>query len=412
MSDIKPKHFPHYLDDVVRLNNGSFGCCPVSVLQIQESYRQQWLVRPDESFFSGDLGSNLILSLKQTCSIFKHDSEDWYKRFCFTENATIATAMVANHWSKMRDENSCLVITDCIYGGTRKIYEEYLDGISIIEIKLLIDEHEDPSIPQSKDEILRRFEREWKKHDLSDDANLFCHIDYISSQPSLLLPVKEMIQLIRAYTIKVSVLVDAAQLFLVDEFDLKKELGNPDFALINLHKWNFAPISACLLYSESDDLHHIVPSWNKGLGMCHEGMWTGTRDYSAYLTAKDAIHFLRTWRSENGETCREYCKNNLKCSVKYLSELWGTSEIFSQNEDILPPNMGMVMLPDNIPEITTSLGPRGDLGLRRILRERFNIECSLTKYHGIGSFVRLSFGLYNTFEDVKRLGNSVRELIM
>lgn len=62
---LRKEHFPHHVDTVVRLNNGSFGACPSCVMDAAEKYRQMWMERPDE-FWDETLGVSMEESRKAT----------------------------------------------------------------------------------------------------------------------------------------------------------------------------------------------------------------------------------------------------------------------------------------------------------------------------------------------------------
>ena len=422
----KQKHFPHYTDEIVRLNNGSFGCCPKSVLDVQSIFRQKFLARPDQYFFSGNLHNELQNALSSITSVFKL-GQDLENKLGFTENATVAGCIVARHWGLISGSpKKFLIITDCIYGAFRNTFLEFMPNTTTIELKLLDDGNGERSIPTNKAELLRRFKIEWEKAvgeintyqngtTPAQPVEVFLILDYISSQPAILFPVKDMLDHARSSDYHIHTFVDAAQAFLHDKFDLVSEFGDPDFATINLHKWNFSPISVALLYHKSPALQHIIPGWNYGKGFVAESCYTGTRDYGAYLVAPAALEFLRTWRSDEGEIARDYCERNLRIAIEKLAKSWGTMEEYFPSCDVMPPNIAMVKLPSAIPPIPDNLGPGRPGGsasthLRTVLREQHNIECSVAHFNGMGNYLRLSFAIYNTKEDIDSLEKVISDM--
>ena len=307
-STTKSRYFPHYNDGVLRLNVGSLGAVVGSALAAQHQFREWFLTDtgPSRYHFTGRLGPEILESLKEVVSMFQEFDEvpEWDKRWSFVQNATTAAAIVAHHWHKeiyVGDDQhksllagrTFLITTDCIFGPIRRCFEEHMQGVELVELKLLSDK-KGRSIPQSKSEILRRFNDELtlatsKIHELShgNDIRLFCCLEYIPCVPAIKLPVPDMVSKIRQVFPGAKVFVDAAQLFLEQGMSLASLVGNPEFIVVNLYKWNFAPIGASILYVGEENVSHVIPSWAGPLSQT--GWYSGLGDYSAYISAKQAI---------------------------------------------------------------------------------------------------------------------------
>ena len=88
-------------------------------------------------------------------------------------------------------------------------------------------------------------------------------ISHISAYPSVVLPVKELVELFHDF--KIPVAVDGAHALGNIPIDLSA-MGDPDYYLANAHKWLFAPKSACMLYVRSDhQLLHVPAPWSSTL---------------------------------------------------------------------------------------------------------------------------------------------------
>lgn len=304
-SSTKSLHFPQYDDEVVRLNTGSLGAVVGPALAAQNQFRDWFLTDtgPHRYHFTGRLGPEIQDSLQEVVSMFQECREVstwWEQRWCFVQNATTAAAIVGHHWQKKvraaaAQRSSFLIVTDCIFGPIKRCFEEHLEEVVIVELQLLSDtEKGGRSIPQTKAEIIKRFERELVSAvqiitDLSHGtaANIFCCLEYIPCVPAILFPVPNMISKVKDVLPDSKIFVDAAQMFLEQDLSFRSLLGNPDFAVINLYKWNFAPVGSSILYFREEDVNHVVPSWTGG--MSHTGWYTGLRDYSAYIATKHAI---------------------------------------------------------------------------------------------------------------------------
>ena len=81
-------------------------------------------------------------------------------------------------------------------------------------------------------------------------------ISHVSAYPSVVLPVKEMVLMLRARGIPVA--VDGAHALGNLPFSVLEDLGGPDYYFTNLHKWYFGSKSACALYVRRDrQLPHV-----------------------------------------------------------------------------------------------------------------------------------------------------------
>ena len=79
-------------------------------------------------------------------------------------------------------------------------------------------------------------------------------------------------------------------------------------------------------------------------------------------------------------------------------------------EDALVATQAMVRLPDEL--IVNDVPGQVGKGVRDVLREEYHIEAAIGNFGSDkGSFVRLSFGVYNHSKDIRRLSNAVLEII-
>ena len=305
----KSKFFPHYDDHITRLNTGSLGAVVGSALTTQRQFQKNFLTDtgPKRYHFTGRLGPEIEESLREVVSMFvEADSiEDWQKKWCFVQNATTAAAMVAHHWSKrsmicreIAGNRIVLIITDCIFGPIKRCFSEHMPQLDVIVLKLLQGEDETVSIPQSRSEILSRFERQWSVIEGQiEGCDVYCCLEYIPCFPCILLPVAHMHERIRRSFPNAHTFVDAAQAFLHPDFSFADEFGGPDFAVVNLYKWNFAPVGVSLLHVGEEGVSHVIPSWG---GDIRQGGWyTGLRDYSAYVAVKHAMSVSQQYKSKN-----------------------------------------------------------------------------------------------------------------
>lgn len=237
-------------------------------------------------------------------------------------------------------------------------------------------------------------------------------IDHITSMPSVVIPVKELVNICREEGVD-QIFVDAAHAIGCTDVDMK-EIG-VDFYTSNLHKWFFCPPSVAFLYCRrtletAQELHHPVVSHEYGNGLAIESGWIGTRDYSPQLVVSDAIEFMN--RFEGGmEGIKKRNHEGVVEMGKMLASAWGTKLG-------TPPEMCASLLMVGLP---VSLGISSDsdaLKLRTHLRETFGVEVPIYyrrpkdgEVDPITGYARISYQVYNTVHDYCKFRDAVNQLV-
>ena len=201
--------------------------------------------------------------------------------------------------------------------------------------------------------------------------------------------------------------------------------------------WAFAPNQTALIYArDSSNLKStasLVPGFAYGEGVREECVWTGTRDYTPWLTLQKAAAFNVLWRyqeqrcihgacdsdtnfkkflkrdSLSGETHPEFCFRRARESAAYQFELWGTKKKFWDlfKHDEIWSNCVIAKLPDSF---TIPATPDSSY-LRTLLRATYKLEVSVGWVEaGNGYYLRLSYAVYNTQSQIQRLGEAFFEL--
>ena len=242
----------------------------------------------------------------------------------------------------------------------------------------------------------------------------FALLDHITSQPALVLPIKEMVALCRRQNVQVA--VDGAHGFGHVPLDVA-EIG-ADFYYTNLHKWGFAPTAVTALAAADASLlaqtHHVIPSWEAGAGLAVESRWPGTRDFSAALSVPAALEYGSAWRSTADETAMDFTARRYRESARMLEESW---DVPPTHEDAgMAAAMGMVRLPRALDVRETPGVPADDTSVRTRLRSEHGIEAAIGAFPDplldgrSTGFIRLSSAVYNTEEEYGRLRDAVLEL--
>jgi hypothetical protein len=117
------EEFAHHKPGLARLNNGSFGSCPKSVLTAQNAWSQWWLRQPDECYF-GPLKQALHRSRQEVARLIHAPVEEVF----LLENVTAAASMVALDvmWAftegRYRKGDSILTL-NFTYGAVKKAFQ-------------------------------------------------------------------------------------------------------------------------------------------------------------------------------------------------------------------------------------------------------------------------------------------------
>lgn len=402
--------FSHHDPNVARINNGSFGCCPKSVIAAQQHWQRTFLQQPDRFYFH-DLKKGILQSRTAIKSIINADD---VSEVSIVDNATTAAAIVLQKiaWGFVEgrfQKGDAAVMLHYAYGSVKKSVEAYVTraGGRVIEVHL-------PFPVTSDEEIVSEFKKSLSRGKSNGQRIRLAVIDHVTSMPSVVIPVKQLVKICREEGVD-QIFVDAAHGIGCVDLDMK-EIG-ADFYTSNLHKWFFCPSSAAFLYCRktpsSADLHHLVVTHEYGRGLAEESSWIGNRDYSAQLVVPSVIEFVN--RFENG--IEGIKKTNHETVVKMgsmLADSWGTKLG-------CPPEMASSMIMVGLPACLGIKCERDTLNLRVHLRETFTIEVPIyyraqkdddeEDNDQITGYARISHQVYNKIDDYYRLRDAINKLV-
>ncbi|KAJ0524486.1 putative isopenicillin-N epimerase [Helianthus annuus] len=347
--------FSHHSPIIARINNGSFGSVPNSVILSQRRYHLRFLQQPDD-FYLNHLKPSILRSrdVIKTLINANHVNE-----ISIIDNATTGAAIVLQHvkWSFFDNKfnsGDTAVMLHYAYGAVKKSVQAYVtrSGGDVIELV-----------------------------QMCRDEGVDC------------------------------IFVDAAHAIGSIEVDVQ-DIG-ADFYTSNLHKWMFCPPSVAFLHCrnpEMSNLHHPVVSHEYGNGIAIESSWVGTRDYSAQLVVPDALEFVN--RFENGiDGIRKWNHEKVGEMAEMLVEAWGTN--LGTPLDMCA-SMAMVGLP-----VCLGIGSESDaLKLRKHLRDCFMVEVPIYyrqpvdgEVDPVTGYARISHQIYNTVDDYYRFRDAVCSLV-
>ncbi|KAK4282687.1 hypothetical protein QN277_014033 [Acacia crassicarpa] len=399
--------FSHHDPAVARLNNGAFGCCPASVISAQQQWHLKYLSQPDSFFFN-----HLQNGILQSRTIIKElVNAEHLDEISFVDNASTAATIVFQQvaWAFGEgkfQKGDVAIMLHYAYGAVKKSIEAYVvrSGGEIIQVHL-------PFPVSSDQEIITEFRRALERGKADGKRVRLAVIDHVTSMPSVVIPVKELVRICREENVE-QVFVDAAHAIGCTHVDMK-EIG-ADFYASNLHKWFFCPPSIAFLYCrrspKSCDLHHPVVSHEYGKGLAKECSWIGTRDYSPQLIVPAVLRFVN--RFEGGiEGIKKRNHDAVVEMGEMLAQAWGTHLG-------TPPHMCASLIMVGLP---ASLGITCDsdaIKLRTHLRDHFGIEVPIyyrTPRDGeVGSvtgYARISHQVYNKVDDYYKFRDAINQLV-
>ncbi|KAF9524391.1 pyridoxal phosphate-dependent transferase [Crepidotus variabilis] len=259
--------------------------------------------------------------------------------------------------------------------------------------------------PTTKDAIVTLIEQVFDANPAPPKKKRVAIIDTLISDPGVLLPWKEIVQLCKQRNIWS--IVDAAH-SIGQETGLDLTSAAPDFWVSNCHKWLSAKRAVAVLYvpkrnqnivtsSIPTSLYYISPDKRNGApNFVDQYVWTGTIDWTSNLTVTDALDY-RNWLGGE-EKINAYCHDLAIKGGEALAKLLGTKVLDPNGEFTL--NMVNVELP-----FPVSFKRIDDLDtiVKRLLLEKYK-GYSAYYIHNNAYWTRCSAQIWNTLEDFEKMG--------
>jgi selenocysteine lyase/cysteine desulfurase len=373
------------------INHGSFGTAPRSILQkrihlIEEQEQQpdQWFRKLCEPMWQENLAivSRFVGASPQNL-VFVANTTTGFNAVLRSLKLNKGDAILLQPYTYFAVRNTCRYIADC-------------KGLELVDVKL--------PLPLT---CIKRLIDAYDQA-LTEHPNIkIVVLDYISSVPPILMPVKELIQVCHRHG--ALVFVDGAHTPGQLQLDLD-HLG-ADFYAGNLHKWAFAVRGCAVLWIHPDYHHHVFPVVTSRYDTTDMGTnysYQGTNDNTQYFSAADAIEFY-----QNIGGFAKISKYNTELITKAADMLvarWKTGH-YPLAEQLKAPYMRMVRLPHlkkfPLPEKKFAVNDMNNL--MDELWTRFHIQAVCLEVDSL-PWVRLSTMVYNCMEDYQRLADAVSML--
>jgi isopenicillin-N epimerase len=375
------------------LNHGSFGSCPLPVLEFQRALRDR-MERQPVQFLVRDLEPMFDQARAALAQFTGARTED----LVFVPNATSGVNTVLRSLAAAAGDE--WLVTDHEYNACRNALEFAASraGAKVVVARL-------PFPFQSTGQIVEAI------MDCVTPRTRLALIDHVTSQTGVVLPISLLVQELAARG--VDTLVDGAHGPGMVPLHLD-QLGAAYYTG-NCHKWLCAPKTAAFLHVRPDRQQYIHPlSISHGLTSPRtdrsrfliEFGWTGTLDPTACLSVPEALRFMETL-APGGWT--EIMARNRTLALEGRHILCQTLEIPAPCLEECIGSMASVPLPDAREDRRAS-PPLYIDPLQDELLARHGIEVPVIPWPGFPKrLLRISAQLYNSREQWQLLAAALGE---
>lgn len=371
--------------EVVFLNHGSFGACPLPVLAAQQRWRER-MERQPLQFLGKDIEPLLDEARSRLAAFVGAEPAD----LAFVPNATTAVNTVLRSLPFQPGDE--LLTTSQEYNACRNAlnYVAERSGLTVVvaEVPFPID------TPQQVIEaVLQK---------VSPKTRLAL-IDHIVSQTGLIFPIAQLVQELTQQGVET--LVDGAHAPGMVPLHLRS-LG-ATYYTGNCHKWLCSPKGAAFLYVQADRQSVIRPltiSHGANSPRCDRSRfhlefdWVGSDDPTAYLCVPEAIQFMEALLPGGWP---ELMARNRSLALAARELLCTMLDVPPAAPDEMIGSLAVIPLPD------------GDYQrLQTALLDRYRIEVPIIPFPtSAHRKMRISAQIYNTLEQYHYLGNALLTLL-
>jgi isopenicillin-N epimerase len=370
--------------EVIFLNHGSFGACPIPVFEVYQEWQRR-LERQPVLF----LGRKLLQYDREARQALGNYVCAAPNDLVFVPNATHGVNIAAR--SLALGPGDEVLATDHEYGAC-----DYTWRFICKKTGAAYRQQPIPVPVSSHEEIVEQF---WQG---VTPRTRVIFMSHLTSPTALKLPVEAVCR--RAREAGILTIIDGAHA--PGQIPLDIEAIGADFYSGNLHKWLNSPKGAGFLFARKEVQNLVEPlvvSWGYLGDEMFSGEskfidylnWTGTRDPAAALSVPEAIRFAK---DHDWDAVRSRCHELLCHTLTKIGELTGLPALSPLDSGFFV-QMASVPLP---PVFNLQ-----DLKVR--LYDNYRIEVPLYQWHE-HQLLRISVQGYNTPEDLDALVGALREI--
>jgi isopenicillin-N epimerase len=356
--------------DFLTVNHGSFGATPARVLAVQAEWRDRMEAQPSR-FMRAVLPGALRGAAGRLGAFIGADGVD----IAFVDNATAGCNAVLRSLPFAPGDE--ILVLDHGYNAVRNAVRFVTEraGARMTEAAV-------PFPDFSADRMVTSVQA------AITPRTRLAIIDHITSGSALVLPVQRLVA--ACHAAGVPVLVDGAHA--PAQVDLDMRVIGADWYAGNCHKWLCAPKGAAFLWAapgRQAALHPVIISHGLGGGFLAEFDWTGTRDFSPFLSVPAAMDFHAKL---GGTALRERNITLAAEGAALIARRLNTEPVNTGG------SMGLVRLPVTEPATDA---------LSLTFRERLLAAGTDAPTHVMGGalWLRVSAFAYNELEDYARLAD-------
>ncbi|MCD4750394.1 MAG: aminotransferase class V-fold PLP-dependent enzyme [Thermoanaerobaculales bacterium] len=380
--------------EIVFLNHGSFGACPLAVLEKQAELRRRMEAEPVR-FFVRELQDLLDEARSELATFVGADPEG----LAFVSNATTGVnTVLASLDFGPGDE---LLVTNHEYNACRNALNARAVRAEARVVEAVI-----PFPLKSNDAVIEAVLAR------VTPRTRLALVDHVTSQTGIVLPIAELTDELENRGI--AVLIDGAHA--PGMLDLKVDDLGASFYTGNCHKWLCAPKGAAFLWVRKDHRNRIHPltishGANAPLGRQSrfhlEFDWVGTDDPTAFLSVPTALRTVGALAEGGWPEVRVRNRALALYGRRILCEQLG---IEPPCPDSMIGSLAAIPLPDGSPEPPTS--PLYCDPLQDELLFRHGVEVPVIPWPAPPKrLLRISAQLYNSEEQYRYLAEALGSLI-
>ncbi|PPQ88741.1 hypothetical protein CVT25_008548 [Psilocybe cyanescens] len=380
--------------EYINLNSGSYGTTPRPV-QLA-AYELEAKIESNPDLFHRVLFQPMLVEVREKLAALIGAKTD---EVVLVVNASLGINVVLRNFDW--EEGDIIISFTTTYNSISRT-AKYLSDVPPHPTSTVVN----LAFPMTHDQIINQFKAHLKDNPAKPNKKRVAIIDSIISNPGVLLPWQDMVQICKEEG--VWSVVDAAH-SIGQEVGLNLTETAPDFWISNCHKWLSSKRSCAVLYVPERNQHivkssiptsafYISPQDRKGQpNFVEQYEWNGTIDYAAYLTVKEALEF-RHWMGGE-EKINAYCHDLALKGGQLMAKILGTRVMDPAGELTL--NMVNVELP--LPgDVTLPVGEKMHASLQhKMLVEQKAYSAHF--YHNGGWWTRSSAQVWNELEDFERI---------
>ncbi|POY75061.1 hypothetical protein BMF94_2037 [Rhodotorula taiwanensis] len=400
------KKYWRFGDDWINLNHGSYGAAPRPVVDALHAIQARCDSAPDR-FIRVEYEQELIDLRARLAESVDCDTDDLVLVANATSGVNEALRALTTEWNK---GDRLLYFSSSIYNACQASMQYIVDTHPHLDLELLPVTF---TYPKSHAEVVR-LAREAIDAANSDGTGRkvrLALVDSISSLPGVIVPWEELVELFHEKG--VIALVDGAHQ--VGQLPVSIRKTKPDFFVSNAHKWLHAHRGVAIFYADKKWQHLVHSSpighyyGSKG-GFVNEHSWSGTVDWSPYLSVAAALDFRRDVLGGE-ERIRKYCHELAVEGGELVAKALGTSVLRNPNPEDgeLIANMVNVELPLPAPSTfaVSDLQQLTPWWFRHFIKKhRFSPPLYM---HNDKFYTRLSAQVYNELSDFEHAAQALQK---